>query len=380
MDNERDAQAGSVGIGIDRRGLMSGATKIVAAAAAGQLLDPSTALAAEARAPAVASEKDALHVPARVVPTPKTISREAQEFLVAGASRLMASTTAAEQPAISDKAGWKAHIAAVNGSFSPMIDQLLKSPAKVERKTMGGANVCVGTPNEMRHPDRARLCIHGGAFIVLGGRFVEGDAAQMAAEGGCVAYSIDYRMPPDFPFPAAVDDCVAAYREMIKTYDPKKIAISGASAGGNLAGAVTLKIRDLGLPMPGVVGMMTPVTDLSGLGDTRNTNVGVDVVLNDLHGDRALPLYANGHDLKDPYLSPVFGDFSKGFPPTFLQSGTRDLLLSDTVRMHRGLVRAGIAAELHVWEAAPHGGFGGSSPEDIEIRQQFLKFMDKHMA
>ena len=348
MDNEGDTQAGSAGITIDRRGLMSGATKVAAAAAAAQLLDPPAALAAETRARVEAGEKDALHVPARIVPTPKTISREAQEFLVAGASRQMASSAGAEQPAISDKAGWKARIAAVNGSFGPMIDQLLKNPAKVDRKTIGGANVCVGTPNAMHHPDRARLCIHGGAFTVLGGRYVEGDAAQAAAEGGCMAYSIDYRMPPDFPFPAAIDDCVAAYREMIKIYDPKKIAISGASAGANLSGAMTLKLRDLGLPLPGVVGMMTPASDLSGMGDTRNTNIGVDVVLNDLHGDRALPLYANGHDLKDPYLSPVFGDFSKGFPPTYLQSGTRDLLLSDTVLMHRALVRAGVEAELHV--------------------------------
>ena len=251
MGNERDTQTGRAGMTIGRRGLMSGATKAAAAAAAAHLLDPPMALAAEAPAAAGIGEKDAYHVPARVVPTPRTISREAQEFLVAGANRQMASTAAAEQPAISDKAGWKARIAAINGSFGPMIDQLLKSPAKVERKTIGGANVCVGTPNEMRHPDRARLCIHGGAFTVLGGRYVEGDAAQAAAEGGCMVYSIDYRMPPDFPFPAAVNDCVAAYREMIKIYNPKKIAISGASAGGNLSGAVTLKIRDLGLPMPG---------------------------------------------------------------------------------------------------------------------------------
>jgi acetyl esterase/lipase len=343
------------------------------------LLDTPMALAADAPPVAGTGAKGVLHVAARVVPTPRTISREAQEFLAAAAAR-QATSPAPEQPAVSDKAGWKARIAATNGSFGPMIDALLMNPATVERKTIGGANVCVGTPKDMRHPDRARLCIHGGAFTVLGGRYVEGDAAQAAAEGGCMAYSIDYRMPPDFPFPAAVDDCVAAYRELIKIYNPKKIAISGASAGGNLAGAMTLKIRDLGLPMPGVVGMMTPATDLLGRGDTRNTNVGVDVMLNDLHGDRALPLYANGHDMKDPYLSPVFGDFSKGFPPTYLQSGTRDLLLSDTVLMHRALVRAGVEAELHVWEAAPHGGFGGFSPEDAEIRQQFLKFMDKHMA
>jgi monoterpene epsilon-lactone hydrolase len=95
---------------------------------------------------------------------------------------------------------------------------------------------------------------------------------------------------------------------------------------------------------------------------------------------RGLPelnaLYADGHDLAHPYLSPLFGDFTKGFPPTFIQSGTRDIFLSNSVRMHRALRRAGIEAELHVGEAMPHGGFGNAS-EDRELRISFLHFLAK---
>ena len=99
----------------------------------------------------------------------------------------------------------------------------------------------------MRYPERARLLIHGGGFIVGGGRFVLADATLTAGESCCMAYSVDYRMPPDHPFPAAIEDCVSVYRELIKRYDPKRIAISGGSAGANLTATVALKIRDLGL-------------------------------------------------------------------------------------------------------------------------------------
>jgi len=94
-------------------------------------------------------------------------------------------------------------------------------------------------------------------------------------------------------------------------------------------------------------------------------------------GDRGRDLAA-GADLRSPYLSPVFGDFSKGFCPTYLQSGTRDLLLSNTVLLHRALRRGGIEAELHVWEAMPHAGFFGA-PEDAEALAEQLRFLDRHL-
>ncbi len=127
--------------------------------------------------------------------------------------------------------------------------------------------------------------------------------------------------------------------------------------------------------MPAALVLNTPQIDLTESGDTFQTFNGVDNVLRSLAPTNTL--YAAGADLRDPYLSPIFGDVS-GFPPTFLRSGTRDLFLSNTVRMHRKLRAAGVAAELHVFEAMPHGGFGGDSPEDLDAAAEQRRFLTKH--
>ena len=189
-----------------------------------------------------------------------------------------------------------------------------------------------------------------------------------------ITWAPDYRMPPHHPYPAALDDCIAVYRAALEARSPEDIVVSGASAGGNLAAALLLRARDEGLPMPGALVLLSPEVDLTESGDSFHANLGVDHVLSPLMTVNLL--YANGHDLADPYLSPLFGDVS-GFPPTFLQTGTRDLFLSNTVRMHRKLRAAGVSAELHVFEAMPHGGFGGA-PEDIEVSVELRRFLDAH--
>ena len=316
-----------------------------------------------------------LHLGPRVIPLPTTISENARKFL----GQIF---PLAPEPPASDKEAWKKMIAAADGMFEQVFDSWVAAAATVETHTIAGVTVHVATPHTVRHPDRAHLRIHGGAWVFMGGKFSKGEAAVTAAQMGCVTYGLDYRMPPDHPFPAAVDDGLAVWRELIKRHDPRKIAVSGASAGGNLSATVTLRVRDEGLPMPGAVGLLTPATDLTGAGDARQTNAGIDTVLRPLN--QVVPLYAGDHDLTNPYLSPIYGDFTKGFPPTFLQTGTRDLLLSDTVRMHRKLLQAGISAELHVWEAMPHGGFGGifgnPTPEDAEMAEELVKFVDKQIG
>jgi epsilon-lactone hydrolase len=138
-----------------------------------------------------------------------------------------------------------------------------------------------------------------------------------------------------------------------------------------------LRAGAAGLPMPACLLLISPEVDLTESGDSFRTNEGVDYVL--LNGLAAsVALYADGHDLTDPHLSPLFGDLT-GFPPTFLQSGTRDLFLSNTVRMHRRLREAGVDAELHVWEAMPHGGFPGA-PEDAELTAEVRRFLSRHLA
>jgi acetyl esterase/lipase len=189
----------------------------------------------------------------------------------------------------------------------------------------------------------------------------------------CKVFPVDERNPPDHPYPGALNDCVAVYRALLDAYPPASLVISGVSGGGNLALAVPLKLRELGIKLPAAVGLFTPEIDLTESGDTFQTNRDIDVVLR-----QGLPvtnaLYANGHDLADPFISPLFGDFTKGFAPTFIQSGTRDIFLSNSVRIHRKLRDAGVDAELHVWEAMPHAAFGGA-PEDREPHQEFSRFL-----
>ena len=145
-----------------------------------------------------------------------------------------------------------------------------------------------------------------------------------------------------------------------------------------MAAALILRVRDANLPLPAAALLLTPELDLTESGYTFRTNLGVDTLLTRSLMPANL-LYAAGHELAHPYVSPLFGDFKKGFPPTLLMSGTRDLFLSNTVRMHRALRAARVQAQLHVLEAAPHGGFGGA-PEDQDFEREVRRFVDAHWS
>jgi epsilon-lactone hydrolase len=320
-------------------------------------------------------EHPGLEVPPRVIPVPTTISREAQAMLALGPM------PAPEYPALDDADGWRRMIAATDQAMLSMwTDAGLASPDgfEFEELTVDGVRVFVITPDGLDPDDRRTyLDIHGGAFIVGGGDLCRVIGTMTAAKLGMRVWTVDYRMPPDHPFPAGLDDCVVAYRALLQRHGPEEIVVGGTSAGGTLSAALVLRARDEGLPIPAVAILLTPGTDLTQSSDTFRTNAGVDTILRPDAGEPLL-LYAGGHDLRDPYVSPVYGDFTKGFPPTLLASGTRDLLLSDTVRLHRALRGAGILAELHVLEAAPHGFFRGQAPEDRELDREVTSFIDLH--
>jgi monoterpene epsilon-lactone hydrolase len=314
----------------------------------------------------------------RVIPVPTSISPEAQAFL--------RGTPVAPKrnypPSLDDKEAWRAHIAEMDAQRLAAVPRSLDDPdVTVEETRLGGALVQVGTPRVVapEDQDKALLFLHGGALIYCGGEFVPYFAQGEAKTYRMKVFAVDYRMPPDHPFPAGLDDCVAVYEGLLEQYRPENIAIYGISAGGNLAAATPLKIRDRGLPLPAAVGLFTPELDLTETGDSFVLNKQVDCIASWPYPEPNA-LYAAGADLADPYVSPLFGDFSKGFPPTFIQAGTRDLLLSNAVRMHRALRRADVEAELNVWEAMPHAGFGGRSPEDLEMRREFRRFLDRKLG
>lgn len=310
-----------------------------------------------------------IRLPARDIPLPVTISPEAQAFL----SNPMFGAEP-EVPALGDLAGWRDHCAKSNAGLT-MYMKMRSAAYDTKHQVLrpGDFDLYDITPANHTDPANAVLYIHGGAFIVGGGEAALYAAQQIAVLSGLRTFSVDYRMPPDHPFPAGLDDCVAAYRLMLESFEPGNIAVYGGSAGANLAVTTILKARDLGLPLPGACVLHSPVSDLRQVGDTFTTNAEIDVVLK--RGGEWLPaLYSGGHDLMDPLLSPAFADYTRGFPPTVLTSGTRDLLLSDTVRLHRALRNAGIRAELHVWEAMCHG-LAHDAPEAQELLGEHIAFL-----
>jgi acetyl esterase/lipase len=161
------------------------------------------------------------------------------------------------------------------------------------------------------------------------------------------------------------------------------MAIFGTSTGGGMTLAMVLRAKAEGLPLPGAIAPGTPWSDLTDTGDTYRSNEWVDNVLVSWDGwlGRAAKLYAAGHDLRDPQLSPIYGDFH-GFPPTILTSGTRDLLLSNTVRVHRKLRQAGVEATLQVYEGMSHAHYirDDTAPESKEVFEEIAGFFDKHLG
>lgn len=314
-------------------------------------------------------------VPARIVPVPASISAEARAMLrrAVGADGVPFNALHT-LPDSGDHAAWIDLKTAADASYATAVGSLAGTlRATVETVAVGDATIHVATPATPFDPACAYIDLHGGALVFGGGAACRTGAQMQADQHGVRCYGVDYRTPPEHPFPAALDDCVAAYRHVLDHHPADKIVIGGRSAGGNLAVAMLLRARAAGLPMPAGLVLLSPQADLSETGDSFVVNRLVDVVL---PGSlmAANRLYAGGAELTDPYLSPLFGDLT-GFPPTFLQSGTRDLFLSNTVRLHRALRSAGVTAELHVFEAMPHGGFGGGTPEDRELQAEISRFV-----
>lgn len=322
-----------------------------------------------------------VRLPAREIPLPMGISDAAREALIAA----QAWKDLGAYPSIQDKPAWRALVAAANARRMALYGDVENSlEVDAAEHSLGGVPAWRAEPRKSCLIDERHVLfnIHGGALIFFGGAdLVRLNGKFIALRTGRVTFSIDYRLPPEDPYPAALDDAVAAYRALLGIRKPEEIVVTGVSAGGNLAAALLLRARDEGLPMPAGAILLTPEVDLTESGDSFQSLLGLDITPPLIEVNR---LYADGQDLAHSYLSPLFGDVS-GFPPTFLQTGTRDLFLSNAVRLHRKLRSAGIRAELHVWEGMTHGGFGGPgltpgglgglTPEDREISAEVQTFI-----
>jgi epsilon-lactone hydrolase len=319
-------------------------------------------------------------VPAHEIPVPDTASPELQAFI---GTPLQPQIWNAHPKSAQE---WKNFVQQRADFSLKMLPGLRENlGVKVEPGEIAGVKVFKVTPNDVAEANRNRLLIHvhGGGYVLAPGESGTGEAILLAGRGHFNVISIDYRMPPDFPYPAAMDDAMAVYKEIVRTTDPKKIAIFGTSTGGGMTLAMVLRAKAEGLPLPAAIAPGTPWSDMTKTGDTYFTNDTVDNVLVSNEGwlGDAAKLYANGHDLKDPQLSPIYGDMH-GFPPTILTSGTRDLFLSNTVRVHRKLRDAGVPADLIVFEGMSHAQYNiaTDSPESKAHFAEVSAWFDKYLA
>ncbi|MGI4950267.1 MAG: alpha/beta hydrolase [Janthinobacterium lividum] len=319
-------------------------------------------------------------VPMKVIPVPQAVG-PAGQALVAAPYRVPAWNA---NPASADE--WRALVKRLADAALPVLAKARETlGVTMETTVIGGVKAFVFTPKSMpdAHRNQLILNVHGGGYVYGPGESGTAEAALMAGLGGYKVIEFDYRMPPDAPYPAAMDDAMAVWKAVAAMQDPSRIGIVGTSTGGGMTLAMMLRAKAEGLPLPAAIAPGTPWSDMTETGDSYKTNEWIDNVLVSYSGylSHAAALYANGHDLKDPQLSPIYGDFH-GFPPTILTTGTRDLFLSNTVRTHRKLREAGVEAQLEVFEGLSHAQYL-VDPMASETRQAFgeiTAFFDRHLA
>jgi monoterpene epsilon-lactone hydrolase len=320
-------------------------------------------------------------IPARTLPVPTVeVSAEIQKVIAMPLRQgwnVLPKTGEEWKPIV------EAAAAGVIKNFVPRLREQMK--VKFEPTTIDGVKAFIITPEKIAAGNEKRVLIHmhGGCYVLSPGEAGLPEGLMMAGFGGFKVISVDYRMPPTAYFPAALDDGMTVYKNLLKTTDAKNIGFIGTSAGGALVLEMGLRARQLNVPMPGAIASGTPMSDVTKVGDTFYTNELVDNVLVSRDGfcDAAAKVYANGHDMKDPLISPVYGDYA-GFAPTILTSGTRDLLLSNTVRVHRKLRDAGIDSFLQVFEGQSHAHYlrDPNAPETKAAFTEIAGFFNKHLG
>lgn len=309
----------------------------------------------------------------RVVPVPRTVSAEARKSLA---------QKVADPPLDETLAAKRARTDAYHHKDAEAY--LALYPSHIEESSIGDVPVRVITPADGipgDRKDRVLINLHGGGFTTDSGSLTE--SIPIAALTHIKVIAVLYRLAPEHPFPAAVDDTVAVYRELLKSYRPSHIIVYGTSAGAILAGEMAVKLKMLGLPMPAALGIFSTTGDFSAAGDTQAiyTVTGVAGRLSPPNPSRQfLADYVGSANPRDPVLSPLYADL-KGMPPTLFLSSTRDMMLSATAVLHRAFLRAGVESQLVVFEALNHGfWYEAGLPETREANDIIAHFFLKHLS
>lgn len=307
----------------------------------------------------------------RVVPVPQTVSPEAQRSLSRAEPDQGPPQSLENRRKMTD-----AYTAGARVQWSRLC------PNTIVEDKIAGVPVRIVTPANMpaKNNDKVLLNLHGGGFNSDSGSYTE--SIPIASYARLKVVAVLYRLSPEVKFPGAVDDSIAVYRELLKTYKPKHIVIYGTSAGAILTAEVAAKIKQLGLPLPAALGIFSGMGDFARAGDSvaiyalRGFSGHLDPPSSETH-DLS---YVGSTDPKDSILSPIYGDMH-GLPPTLFVTSGRDLLLSGTVNLHRAYLNSGVDANLVVYDALPHAfWYDPRLPEAIEANHIMADFFVKHLA
>ena len=204
------------------------------------------------------------------------------------------------------------------------------------------------------------LYCHGGGYSTGSRIYARTLTSKLAASTSMDVLAFDYRLAPEHPYPAAAEDAMKVWNHlMLLGYGARDVILAGDSAGGNLALSLVLKLREEKRLLPRGLVLMSPWTDLTSSGKSHETKAEIDPVLDEEYINRMIKAYAEGMDLKNPLISPLFGNF-EGFPPTYIQVGENEILLSDSLRLHKAMVDANVSVKMdhfpgmwHVFQMSP---------------------------
>ncbi len=345
---------------------------LASAGLAGQQAAPTPTTAAEApnRDTSYIDAQGTAHI-TRVVPVPSTVSPQAQLALGRPAPDQGPAQSLEERRRLTD-----AYTAGARVAWTRLC------PNQLVEDTIAGVPVRIVTPDGMPEGNRDKVLIdlHGGGFNSDSGSYTE--SIPIASYTKMKVVAVLYRLAPEHPFPAAVNDSIAVYKELLKTYKPEHIVIYGTSAGAILTAEVAAKLKQLGLPLPAALGIFSGMGDFARDGDSIALFAlfGLSGHLDPPQPGRNLSDYAAKTDLKDPVLSPIYGDL-RGLPPTLFVTSTRDLLLSGTVNLQRAYLNAGVDARLVVFDGLTHAfWYDPMLPEAQEANHTMADFFVKELG
>jgi acetyl esterase/lipase len=325
--------------------------------------------------PVVSQEKKKEPVETKpFVSVPDTVSPEFQEHL----KKLPDPALRPRFPSPDDREGWKRFHEAREKDYEPRVERALKdyAPTLAERK-LGGVPVLDIKPKGWTDSRKVLVYLHGGAYTMGTSRSSLVKSAPAAAATGYRIISVDYTVAPQARWQQVTDEVIAVVGALVKEGHPlKDLALFGDSAGGGMAPGVVLKMRDQNLGMPAAVVVWSPWSDITETGDTYVTLRNAEpTYLYETILKPAADAYADPKDQKHPYVSPVYGDYTKGFPPTLIQGGTKEIFLSNFVRQYQALDAAGQTVKLDLYEGMPHV-FQGQLPESPEAKLALKKMRE----